>query len=405
MRILILHQNIFERMAYDRAIDHDAHDVAYAGSAEYIANIPAAVRCTTFAWDADRPVTEQLRQWLRERPPFHRIIARHELLIMPAAELRAEFGVPGMRPDVAVNFRDKVAMKTTLARQGYRVPRFALASAPSGKAPWKGKTIVKPRDANASQGVHLCDDYESARELAMGGLGDKDPFTGRYELEEYLDGPVWNVDGFLFRGKPVVIQPSRYVGTCLDFINGIPHGTLQCPNPLLETWTVEVLRALGGDTLTFHFEAIMTDDGPVFLEVAARCGGGYIVDMMHRRTGVHMHALDMATEVEGELADRMIEAPASSDFHGDFLFPGHIYGGSPCAVQIPAALLEDPCLKSYHIAPPTKPLPAKPTYRPENLPFSGMVGGPDPDVLEKWMRNTFQLVRVVPRPRADDATG
>lgn len=405
MRILILHQNKFDRMAYDRAIDHDAHDVAYAGSAEYIVNIPADVKCTTFTWDTHRPVTGQLRQWLRERPPFDRILARHELLIMPAAQLRAEFGIAGMRPDVAVNFRDKVAMKTTLARQGYRVPRFILASAPPKRAPWEGKTIVKPRDANASQGVRLCDDYRSARELAIGGLGAGDAFAGRYELEEYLDGPIWHVDGYLFRGDPVAIQSSLYVGTCLDFNNGKPSGSLQYPNPELETWTVEVLRALGGDTLTFHFEAIMTVSGPAFLEVAARCGGGYIVDMIRRRTGVYLHTLDMATEVEGELASRLIEAPASSDFHGDFLYPGHVYGGDPCTVQVPETLLKDPCVKSYRIAPPAQPTPIKPTYRPENLPFSGMIAGPEPRALEKWMRNLFQAVKVVPRRHAGEMAG
>lgn len=402
MRILILHQNKFDRMAYDRAIDHDAHEVAYAGSGEYIANIPAHIKCTTFTWDAKRPVAEQLRQWLRRCPPFDRILVRHELLIMPAAELRAEFGIHGMRPEIAVNFRDKVAMKTTLARQGHRVPRFVPASAAPERAPWEGKTIVKPRDANASQGVRLCDDYRSARELVMGGLGARDVFAGRYELEEYLDGPIWHVDGYLFRGKPVAIQPSLYVGTCLDFINGKPCGSLQHPNPGLESWSVEILRALGGDTLTFHLEAIMTSQGPVFLEVAARCGGGYIVDMMRRRTGVHLHTIDMATEVEGELASRLIEPPASSDFHGDFLYPGHVYGGDPCEVQVPGTLLKDPCVKSYRIASPTEPTSTQPNYRPEKLPFSGMIAGPQPQALERWMRNLFEVVRVVPRPRAGD---
>lgn len=399
MRILALHQNKFERLAYDRAIDHSLHDVTYAGTAENIANIPAHVRCETFVWAAGQPVADQLRPWMRGQAPFDRILTRHELLIMPAAELRAEFGITGMQPTQALNFRDKVAMKTTLARSGLRFPRFIPADVLPAEVPWPGRVIVKPRDGAGSKGVYLCDDYQSACELVEARRRDDETFAGRHEVEEYLDGPIWHIDGYMFRGEAVAVQASRYIGTGLTFEHGAPLGSVQYANPELEAWAVECLRALGGETLTFHLEAIMTADGPAFMEVAARCGGGYIADMFRRRTGVYMHTIDMASDVDGELATRLIEAAAPSDFYGMFLYPCNTYGGAPCTVAVSDARLNDPCLISHRIFPPDTPTPTKGSYRPENLAFSGVVTGPDPDVLEKWICDLLAEVKVIPQPR------
>ena len=400
MRILVLHQNKFERMGYTRCFDHDDHDVVYAGTAEYVADVPPDIRCGKHEWRPDRPVVDQLRPWLAAQPPFDRIIARHELLVLPAAQLRAELGIPGMRPQVAIRFRDKVRMKDTLAEAGIRVPRFYPVTALPERAPWPGKVIIKPRDANASQGVVLCADYASARELVEERRRVDDTFATRYEVEEFLDGPIWTVDGFLFRGEPVAAQAARYVGTCLDFEHGRPFGAVQHPAPNLEAWACACVRALGGQTLSFHLEAIMTAEGPAFLEVAARCGGGYLVAMVHRRTGVHLHTVDWATDVRGELAVDLITEPEPGIYYGDFLYPGHTYGGAPVTVTVAPEVLADPVLLTYQTHPDGEPTTTKAGYRPENLAFSGLIGGPDPDELETWIRRLFRTVTVsalVPR--------
>ncbi|TQJ01065.1 ATP-grasp domain-containing protein [Amycolatopsis cihanbeyliensis] len=394
MRILILNKNKFGRMEYARAIDHQRHDVTYAGTTEYDDDIPKDLRCERFVLERGAPVVEQLQPWLRAQRPFDRLLARHELLIMPAAELRAEFGIPGMLPDLAARFRDKVTMKATLERAGIRVPRFVRATELPEHVPWQGKTIVKPRDSNASQGVYLCDDYDSARRLVGQRRRDDHAFADRYEVEEYLDGPIWHVDGFLFRGEPVAVQASRYVRTPLEFEHGNPLGSVQFPYPELEAWTLDCLHALGADTLTFHLEAIITADGPAFLEVAARCGGGYVVDMFRRRTGAHLHSLDMATEVGGELATHLLESPAPNSFNGMFLFPGHTYGGAPVTVDVPAGTLTAPVLVKYRIFPEGKPTPTNANYRPENLAFSGLVSGPDPAELDAWLEDLLSSATV-----------
>ncbi|MFI6146636.1 inositol monophosphatase family protein [Streptomyces sp. NPDC051109] len=398
MRILILHQNLFERLGYEQAIDHAAHDVTYAGAAEYLGNIPDHIRCDTYAWDPALPVTDQLRPLLAERPPYDRIIARHELLITPAAELRAEFGIPGMGPGTARNFRDKVAMKHTLAEAGFRVPRYTTLDQPEGTAArWSGATIVKPRDESGSQGIELFATFEDAIAFVREQSGRNAAFAAAYELEEYVEGPIWHVDGFLFEGRAVVVQPSRYVGTPLRFENGEPLGSVQIDDPELAEWAVRCVRALGGETLTFHLEAIMTEDGPVFMEAAARCGGGYIVRATELRTGAYLHTLDMASDVESALATRFI-GPARADLsHGFFLFPGHVHDGAEVIVEVADGLLDDPLVLSHRIVAPGTPTSRKNSYRPEHLPLSGVVAGKDPAEVERWLRRLLDTTTVVTR--------
>lgn len=391
MRILILHQNKFDRMRYEHAINHDTHDVTYAGAAEYVENIPPHIRCTTFTWDPVDPVGPQLRTWVAGQKPFDRLIARHEDLIMAAAELRSEFGIPGMRPEVARNFRDKVAMKHTLLAAGIRVPRFVELDQPTeADVPWTGKTILKPRDARGSQGVVL---FNTVSE-ALKHIATRKIPRGRYELEEYVEGPIWHVDGFLFDGEAVLCVPSRYVGTALRFEGGEPVGSVQFDHAQLAEWSVACVRELGGRTLTFHLEAIMTPEGPIFMEVAARCGGGYIVTAIERRTGIHLHSLDMASEVDGALATRFTEPRGDEAKYGFFLFPGHVHGGSRITVKVPPERLEDPVLVSHQLAEPETPTTRTHSYRPEHLPFSGLVRGQDPASLEAWIRALFAETNV-----------
>jgi hypothetical protein len=91
-------------------------------------------------------------------------------------------------------------------------------------------------------------------------------YFSNYELEEFLEGPIWHVDGYLFDGNPVVLQTCKYIGTCLDYEFGSPLGSIQVDNPPLAEWAIRCLRALKAQNLTFHLEAIMTSEGPAFLK-------------------------------------------------------------------------------------------------------------------------------------------
>ena len=402
MRILILHQNAFDRYEYPIAINHECHDVTYAGLSEHISTIPPHIRCARIHLDANSPVETQMSTWMQTQAPFDRIITRMEALVMPAALLRQQFSIPGMQPEVAINFRDKVHMKRTLENAGIRIPRFLTATDGRRDAPWTGKTIVKPRDGLGSQGVTLLDTYEAARAFIAQQRQSQSGFADdHYEVEEYLEGEIWHIDGFMYCGQMVAIQSSYYIGTCLEYqVEARPLGSVQQDNPELDAWAHQCLLALGADTLTFHMEAIMTADGPAFLEVAARCGGAYVADTFRLKHGIYLHTVDMASEVDGALATRFARKATSDRVFGWFLQPGHVYDGAHCEVRVDSSILRDPSIVSYTMLPTATPTRKLATYRSEYLPFSAIVSSEDSASLAARIRGLQDEITVVPLTRA-----
>ena len=398
MRILILHQNRYYKVKYDTAIDHDVHDVHYAGTAEYLAQIPNGLRCETCLLDPKNSIKEQLREWVRAHGPFDRVLTRQENLLMTSAELREEFGIPGLRPDEMILFRDKVKMKDAILEAGIRAPRYCKVERDLRALPWSGKTILKPRDGAGSQGVRL---FPTPREAIShiqetgAALADHAYFSN-YEPEEFLEGPIWHVDGYLFDGNPVAVLTSKYVGTCLDYNSGSCLGSIQFDNPALAAWALDCLRALNARSLTFHLEAIITAEGPAFLEVAGRAGGGDIVETFERATGIHLHVLDMASDVNKEVATPHARASHNGKKYGFFIIPGHQLEGAPCRVLGVDGLLQAPIVEDYRVLPAGSPTPKKPTYQAHDVPLSGVISSPDSGELESWMRQLFANVRVVP---------
>ena len=396
MRILILHQNSFEQYEYDIAIDHEKHEVTYAGLSEHILRIPKHIRCEKMIWKDSEPVLDQLRSWMKERKPYEKIINRFEYLMLTAAILREEFSIPGMMPNIATNFRDKVQMKKKVENAGLRVPQFFSVKECPNRAPWIGKTILKPRSEGASQGITLFDSYSEAQEfISNQDASAKEMYNDHYEVEEYLEGDIWHIDGYIFEKKIIAIQSSYYIGTLLSYQNnGTPIGSVQKDNPELDDWALKCLLSLEADSLTFHMEAIMTVDGPVFLEVGARCGGAYVADVFRLRQGIYLHNLDIASDVEGALATRFTNKILKDKIFGWFLFPGHIYGESPCEVHVSNTILEDTDMVEYKMLSPETPTRNKGTYQPHTLPFAGIVSSDDSESLDSSIKHIFNEVSV-----------
>ena len=397
MRVLILHQNRFYKVKYDVAIDHEQVDVCYAGTREYLDQVPAGLRHSTFEVKEGESVHAQLQAWMRTQPPFDAILTRQENLMMTAAELREEFSVPGMTRAETDLFRDKVLMKRAVAAAGLRVPLHARITHDLDALPWTGKTVLKPVDGAGSRDVSLFATSAEALAHVREALGEDPhhPYARHFELEEFVTGPIWHVDGYLYKGEPVLVKTSRYVGTCLDYGAGAPLGSVQVDNPELAQWALRCLAALGARSVTFHLEAIESPDGPVFLETAGRAGGGDVVELIERATGVNLHVLDMGTEVRGHLAQRYVDIQHSPRKYGFFIFAGHQLKGAPCDVVGADRMLASPLVENVNRLPPGTPAPMKSTYQALDVPLSGIVSSPSSDELENWLSELFSVTRVV----------
>ena len=67
-------------------------------------------------------VIARTTSWMKGKT-VDRVLANWEVLVMLAARLRAQWGLPGMTPGTVHGFRDKQLMKERVAAAGLRVPR------------------------------------------------------------------------------------------------------------------------------------------------------------------------------------------------------------------------------------------------------------------------------------------
>ena len=83
----------------------------------------------------------------------------------------------------------------------------------------------------------------------------------------------------MLAGDPVAIVANGLFGACLEFAQGVPQGSIQLDDDGGRCRVaLDYLRAVGIRNGPFHLEMIEAIDGMVFLEVAARPGGGEIVE-------------------------------------------------------------------------------------------------------------------------------
>lgn len=226
----------------------------------------------------------------RKQPPS-KIIARCEPDVLRAAKLRDMTGVAGQDWRSALAFRDKVVMKSILAENGVAVPDFARIHIALDLLDFIEKhsypVVVKPTTGSGSVDTHVLRDEQDLHRLLCNGIA---PYS---EVERFVEGPMYIVDGLVIDKELVAAYPSRYVNDCLSFRTTHYLGTVMLgeSNPMasrLIDYTKNVLAHLPtpADT-TFHLEVFHTpEDDLVLCEVASRTAGGMIPATLRAATGL-----------------------------------------------------------------------------------------------------------------------
>jgi hypothetical protein len=401
MHILILHRISNKHIRYETGIDHSAHDVTYVATAHPLSRLPADLRCTRIERPGTGDTTEEVLAAVAGRPRPDLVIALAEVDLIVGARVRAALGVPGEREADVLPARDKVVMKSAVAKAGLRVPHFlplteALDTDVS-ELPWKGETVLKPLDGSASKHVQvypaLADALDAIRSDGLpGGTGQ-----AGFEVEEFVAGPIIHVDGMLVDGKPVAIRASRYVGTCLAYAEGKPLGSVQIEmTPEILQWSMDCLTAVGITTSLFHLEGIETPAGPVFLEVAARFGGADVVDTFELSTGLHLPSLFLRTITGNANAGPEVRPAAAGERYGWFVWPGHQLGGEYCRIEREKDFRESPLVWRWIQRCEDEPIRTALSYTDTDVPLAGIVGPADSAELECFLRDVFTSVRVEP---------
>lgn len=237
------------------------------------------------------------------------VLCWDEPLVMPAAEIADEFGVPGLSLPGVHGCRDKYNCRTRLSAAGLPQPGFAMTAnlddARAAAARIGYPVVVKPRALGASMGVVLAAteaDLNRAFQVASDAslVGDE-PYRGGAIVEGFAVGPEISVDAAVHKGEYLPMFLARKESGPHPYFEETGH-MVDAADPLLsDPVLLDTLarahRVLGIENGITHAEVRLTAHGPVIIEINGRLGGDLIPFLGKTATGIDpgIVLVDLAT--------------------------------------------------------------------------------------------------------------
>jgi biotin carboxylase len=209
--------------------------------------------------------------------------------ILLAARLREALGIPGMRADQAILFRDKERMKQALDAAGIRTPRHARARSEQ-ECREAVTQIGYPLVLKPVAGAGSADTHRVGSEDELERLLPRLRHVRELSVEEFIGGDEFTFDTICAEGRMLYHNVSWYrprplIGRSVEWIS--PQ-TLALRDPEQEELSAgremgrAVLDVLGFRSGFTHMEWFRTQGGEaVFGEIAARPPGAHSVDLMN----------------------------------------------------------------------------------------------------------------------------
>lgn len=213
---------------------------------------------------------------------FQKIIAPDEDDILRAASLRQELNLEGQSYESALAFRDKVRMKEILSQKNILVPPFREIEESTDLSDFVKihgyPLILKPCRATGCRGIDRLNDEEDVRAAL---LIIQDATRSFYQVETFIEGEMYHVDGLVIEGKIACSWPSLYFHPPLNMFKGkwASSYVLAADNPLilrLNQYAEKILDIMPTPRNTaFHLEFFISplEKEPVICEIASRVGG------------------------------------------------------------------------------------------------------------------------------------
>jgi hypothetical protein len=219
---------------------------------------------------------------LHKKYKFKTLIAFSESDIIRAAKLREVLNINGQDSKSAEAFRNKVIMKTYLKDTNINVPRFRRVNHPNDLIEFCTENnfpvVYKPIDGAGSQNTYVLKSWGNVNDAL------EDTAFESFEVEEFIDGEMYHIDGVWHKNKMLFVSASKYLNGCLAFHEEQYLGSyiLSDKNPINEKLieaTQLVLESLPSEfTFPFHCEIFVTPNNELyFCEIASRAGGARVV--------------------------------------------------------------------------------------------------------------------------------
>ncbi|WP_437754835.1 ATP-grasp domain-containing protein [Sorangium sp. So ce1389] len=410
MKILVMHTVPYKKIDYHRALDHEAHDVTYVGTAARIADLPAGLRCDKLVIPGVEERHVEIGAVVSPADGHEMVMALSEFDLHEAGKVREHLGIPGPRYSELLRFKDKILMKRLVAAAGLRSPRHLdLRTVEKGAAvapvPWEGRTILKPTLGASSVGVRVFSSPGAAR--AFLARPENHEYLADGELEEFVEGPILHVDGVMDGGAPRLIVASRYVGTPLEYAWGKPLGSAQLRmSDRYRAFFLDCLRAVGIVDGAFHLEVIEGPEDLVFMEVANRAGGGDIIPTTEASTGVHIptQEIDVLIRAQARRLGRPLPGgpvrevtKTEGPWFGWLIVPGHHFPEASCRVTTPDWLQRSDAIVKLRVARPADRLKKSVTHQYWEVPAAAILRGESDAEVVELVRRLIEQIRVAPR--------
>jgi len=193
--------------------------------------------------------------------------------------------------------RNKYEMRLAMQKAGLKAPDFIQSNNLDEIKIWIEDTchypvVIKPLDSAGTDGVSICstfEELETAFQKIINQVNILGTMNNNVLVESFLKGEEYVVNSVSCQGKHIVNDLWAYRKKLVNgrLIYGREEllefdGQLQ--NQLVE-YTHSVLNALNIKFGPTHAEVIMTESGPVLVEVAARISGATNIQMSQECVG------------------------------------------------------------------------------------------------------------------------
>lgn len=285
-------------------------------------------------WNSAEKIREQIRTSFSGRQ-FTHVIAGTEAAVLPASVARRQVGSRLCNTVTGNRCRDKLLMKQYLSKFGIPMTRY-MADV-TGLDPQTvfnnlGSPVVrKYRKSSGGKGLQF---LQSPDEYIPGSHGHS-------ILERFVDAPEASIESFIDDGRIRFTNITRY--EVKGHTNFVPAVVTSEEHKMLIALNERVIEALNIEWGMTHLEVYLTEQGPLFGEVALRPPGGYIMNAMQHAWDFNPWEAFLAMEL-GE--DFVFPETPSGYAASEVLHPG---AGKVTAVRGKSRVLEEQGVMEFRV--------------------------------------------------------
>ncbi|HET8894182.1 MAG TPA: ATP-grasp domain-containing protein [Gaiellaceae bacterium] len=228
------------------------------------------------------------------------------------AAVAEELRLPGIGTEVAHLMTNKIAMRRRLADAGVPQPRFAAArdlkTARAAAETVGFPSVLKPADSGGQRGVFRLESIDNLEAHLHAALAES--ASGEVVVERFHDALELNGLVVVRGGEATTLTLSDRlrppgVGFGVGWIHVYPASIYADTLAEAEFVAAHATKALGlRDGIGFP-QLLVTDEGVLVIEVAARVPGGQMADLARHAVGVDLIELELRRALGEEIPDEL----------------------------------------------------------------------------------------------------